>query len=411
MKLQILDINSADFDKDRFNETAHYHGEPYWLNFVRPHINEIGVGIRLVPFDMIDTSSPWFISLAPKSWTWDDNLPNLLSGFSPQIQHELLHGNAYLIINHECESFTKSFIPKIYDSLRDTGLDYRKIIYMVAAPDVERELDRYMSSNQLFSHQRIQTMVSTHVYKRLMSSQMPSFEYPLTYNKEKKFLALHRVARDHRIMMVSLLAYYGLLDSGYVSLGLQPGDIEGSIRELELMRPAVPQEVFRGFELIRDRLPLQVDDVDLTVNQFNTNSLPTSFYQNSYFSVVSSTFALSNKEPSVGFTEKEVKPILYKPPFSIHNLPGVLKHMRSMGFMTFGKWFDESYDDEVDDYQRLNKIVAEVARLSQIPNHQWDTMLREMQPILLHNYNRLVKYNSEHSFFNSDLKNFLYYVN
>ena len=411
MKLQILDINNADFDRERFNETAHYHGEPYWLNFVRPHINEIGVGIRLVSFDMIDTSKPWFISLAPKSWTWDESLPNILSGFSPAIQHELLHGKAYLIINHECESFTKSFIPKIYQGLEGTGLDYKKIIYMVAAPDVERELDRYMSSNQLFSHQRIQTMVSAHVYKRLMSSQMPTFEYADTVNKGKKFLALHRVARDHRIMMVSLLAYHGLLDSGYVSLGLQQDAIEPSLRELRMMTPKVPPEVFEGFELIRNQLPLKVDDVDLTVNQFNTTSLPSTFYQDSYFSVVSSTFALSYYEPSVGFTEKEIKPILYKHPFIIHNLPGVLKHLKSQGFMTFGKWFDESYDDEVDDYKRLNKIVAEVARLSQIPNHQWDDMIREMRPILLHNYNRLVKYNSEHSFFNSDLKNFLYYVN
>jgi hypothetical protein len=55
--------------------------------------------------------------------------------------------------------------------------------------------------------------------------------------------------------------------------------------------------------------------------------------------------------------------------------------------------------------------VLEIKRLSSIPNEQWDQMLKEMEPILLHNYNILVKYNVEHIFFNSNLKDLLYYVN
>ena len=408
MKLQILDITTTKFNTTLFNATAHIEGEPYWVRPLRPHLEEIGVDIVIAPFDKIDKSKNWFISLAPLSWNWNDYNDSLLSDFTEEIQHELMYGNAHLIINHECESYTVSFIARIYESLKKSPIDPNKIIYMVAAPDVHSTYERFVSDHRLLNHQKIQLMSTCHVYKNF-SYPLSVFDYNRTAKKEKKFLSLNRTGRDHRIMFVSLLAYYDLIDYGYVSMGIHQEDVENTRRELH-QTVNLDKEVLLGFDLIRDKLPLKIDDVDLRENQFKVNSLPTSFYEKSYFSVVSSTFALSYKEPSVGFTEKELKPILYKHPFIIHNLPGVLKHLKLMGFMTFSKWFDESYDDEKDDYKRLNKIVQEVARLSKISDLEWDKMLREMEPILLHNYNRLTKYNSEHSFFNSDLKNFLYYV-
>ena len=408
MKLQILDVTTIDFDKKLFNETAHDRGAPYWLRFVQPHLSEIGVETPLLSLDQIDKSKNWIISLAPLSWHWENYQGNILHSFTPEVQHALTHGNAFLLINHECESFTRSFYKQIHDVLAQTTIKPEKVIYMVSAPDAEREYDRFVSDKLLFKHERISILNSSHVYKRLDYS-LENFEYDRTSKKERKFLSLNRTGRDHRIMLVSLLANHGLLNQGYVSMGIHQEEIPQILSELK--RINVSSEVLSGFDMVKDKLPLKIDDINLKENQFKVDSLPTSFYEKSYFSVVSSTFALSIREPSVGFTEKELKPILYKHPFIIQNLPGVLKHMRSMGFLTFGKWFDESYDDEQDDFKRLNKIVHEIKRLSSISDADWDNMLKEMEPVLLHNYNRLIKYNTEHAFFNSDLKNLLYYVN
>jgi hypothetical protein len=81
-----------------------------------------------------------------------------------------------------------------------------------------------------------------------------------------------------------------------------------------------------------------------------------------------------------------------------------------MGYLTFEPWFDESYDLETNDRKRLEKIIKEVARLSAISFEDWEVMLEEMQPVLEHNYNRMVNYNNEQCYFNSDLKKLLYYV-
>jgi hypothetical protein len=183
-----------------------------------------------------------------------------------------------------------------------------------------------------------------------------------------------------------------------------PNESTGAMRKLTSNNQRI------GFSKFKDMLPLQIDDVDLNINQFQTNSLPIVFYQQSCFSLVSSTFAFEDDEMSVGFTEKEIKPILARHPFIILNRPGVLKYMHNMGFLTFERWFDESYDDEHNDNRRLEKIINEVERLCNLSFAEWDIMLEEMAPILEHNYNRLVNYTTEHCYFNSDLKKLLYYV-
>lgn len=87
-----------------------------------------------------------------------------------------------------------------------------------------------------------------------------------------------------------------------------------------------------------------------------------------------------------------------------------LKNLKNLGFLTFEKWFNESYDVEENDTTRLKLIVAEVKRLCNLSFDEWKIMLDDMQPVLEHNYNRMVNYTTEHCYFNSDLKKMLYYV-
>lgn len=409
MKLQVLDIKTIEFNKTLYNPTAYQIGQPFWVDFVKPHLAEIGVEVSVGSLDQIDKLKNWFISVAIQMWNWHDNTVDIISGFSPEIQYELIHGNAYLILNHECESFTNIFFDILYSFLKNSKLPPNKIIYMVGAADADREYQIYVKKYDLPKNQQIRIMKSFHVYKRF-EYELIDFECDPNAKKEKKFLSLNRVGKLHRVMLIGLLSYYDLIDQGFVSLGLTKFEMVKVLQELRNRIPVIHHGVVPGISKIIDRLPLKVDNVDLKVNQFGTNSLPRSFYEKSYFSLVSSTFALKIDECSVGFTEKEIKPILHKHPFIIYNLPGALKSLRAMGFLTFGKWFDESYDDEVDDIKRLSMIVLEIKRLSEISDDIWNAWLIEMKPILLHNYNRLVKYTTEHSFFNSDLKDFLYYV-
>lgn len=400
--LQILDITTTTVDTNLFNITAvNSKQDPYWVEFINPHFNEIGISIDILPLTEINLSKKWIVNVDINSWNWHTHTENILEKFDKSVQHEIRYGNAYLILNHQCESFTQSFLKKIYKRLITANIPAHKIIYMVAAADIEREHNLFVCSNNI--QDTISVMYVHHVYKRHMD--LKSFEYDRNTKKEKKYLSLNRRWHDHRLMLTSLLSYYDLLDYGYVSLGVMKNEIVQATRNI-----SKDTKFIKGFNKFKHRLPLQVDLVDLSINQFQLNSLPIEFYQRSCFSIVSSTMAMSYQEGSVGFTEKEVKSILAKHPFIIHNRPGVLKHLKNLGFLTFEKWFNESYDVEENDTTRLELIVAEVKRLCNLSFDEWKIMLDDMQPVLEHNYNRMVNYTTEHCYFNSDLKKMLYYV-
>jgi hypothetical protein len=90
--------------------------------------------------------------------------------------------------------------------------------------------------------------------------------------------------------------------------------------------------------------------------------------------------------------------------------PHTLKQLQNIGFKTFGQWFDESYDNEEDDAQRLLKITKEVERLCAISNKDWDALLEEMKSVTDHNFNWLVEHREEMSFNYTELKQLLKYA-
>jgi hypothetical protein len=410
-KFQILDITKAGVNGQLWNFTAHKNGEPHWFRYVKNYFSDIGVVPEVLPFEQIDLSQPWFISLCPCSWTWHSFAGNLLDSFPHQIRQQLVFGNAILIINHEAEAYTDKFFHEMHRLLHECQLKPTKVIYMVGSMEAKKQYEKFTELHQMPLDRQLRVIQTVHVF-RMLEVNLDDFACRPNIKKTKKFLSLNRVPREHRLFMVSLMSYYNLFERGYVSLGLYPEDINHAVNDLHKLPiySGLRDMIFEGFEKMKPNLPLKVDDVSLKDNQVQTNSLPAKFYEETYFSVVSCTHAFKWQEATVGFTEKEIKPILFKQPFLLHSIDGSLKILRGMGFLTFDKWFDESYDYESNDYARMHKLILETIRLSSIPDHEWDKMLGEMQPILLHNYNILVKYNVEHLFFNSDLKELLYYV-
>lgn len=401
--LQILDISTTTVNTDLFNVTAINRGkDPYWVEFIQTYFNEADVEIKILSLDKIDFSKKWIVNVDINMWNWESYQGDIFENFDSIIKKELQTGNAYIILNHQCESYTKSFFDIFYS--KKIEIPYNKIIYMVAAADVEREYNNFVVNNKIEKEKQFEVMFTHHVYKRINHDvDVNAFNYtPAT--KIKKYISLNRRWREHRVMLVSLLSNRNLIQHGFVSLGLMQEEFT------EARSILIDDKMLEGFDKLQNNLPLQVDDVDLSINQFQMNSLPVTFYQHSCFSLVSSTMALSEQEPSVGFTEKEIKPILARHPFLIWNRPGVLKYVQNMGFLTFDRWFNESYDKELDDKKRLIKIIDEVERLCMLSFDEWEIILEEMKPVLNHNYNRMVKYTNEHCFFNSDLKKLLYYV-
>jgi hypothetical protein len=85
-------------------------------------------------------------------------------------------------------------------------------------------------------------------------------------------------------------------------------------------------------------------------------------------------------------TEKIWKPIIAQQPFVVHGNHLYLQKLREMGFKTFGQYFDESYDLELDPAKRIQKIVALCENLQTI---NWKDLYLQTQALRQHNYDVL----------------------
>lgn len=97
-----------------------------------------------------------------------------------------------------------------------------------------------------------------------------------------------------------------------------------------------------------------------------------------------------NREDSVThwFTEKVFKSFYYKLPMIVVGMPYVLESLRMLGFKTWDKFWDESYDWQMNEPQRLSIIKNQLEELSNNSIEQLNTMYYsdEMQEILNHNH-------------------------
>jgi hypothetical protein len=92
---------------------------------------------------------------------------------------------------------------------------------------------------------------------------------------------------------------------------------------------------------------------------------------------------------SVFLTEKTYKPIYLCQPFIIFGNPHSLKKLKELGYKTFDKWWDESYDNEIDVNVRFQKIVILLEKIAEWDMDKCFEIKKEMKEILIHNYKRM----------------------
>lgn len=102
-----------------------------------------------------------------------------------------------------------------------------------------------------------------------------------------------------------------------------------------------------------------------------------------FLHLVTETVFYDNK---LHLTEKIFKPIVSKQPFMLVAAPGNLAYLRSYGFKTFDRWWDESYDNEPDHDKRICMIVNEIEKIAKLSNTQIKDMHQEMIEILEYNH-------------------------
>ena len=89
-------------------------------------------------------------------------------------------------------------------------------------------------------------------------------------------------------------------------------------------------------------------------------------------------------------TEKTNKPVACCKPFIAFSTPYFLEDVRQLGFETFSPYIDESYDIEIDNQKRLNMIVDEIERITNLSADEYATLVENCHSIAVRNQQKLL---------------------
>lgn len=285
-----------------------------------------------------------------------------------------------------------NWIENIHKSIKKKKLVGSKIFLIFGDMNIEKNYE-------IFNRKNKQSALFTKVYGIDFFKSNYYINHTYQYNnvvidhsvnKEKVFLNYNGAIRYHRFIAVSEIKRRNLEQYGYVSFigrhhnnDLSGPRYYGEERIKNLGGNDVQLEHFINY---MENWKPQLIDFKLNELMADYNKFDLYHYNTSYFSLVTETL-VSN---SFFITEKTYKPIVLEHPFIIYGCPGTLEYLRTQGYETFPEFFDESYDLDANEISRLNKILDNIEKFSNLSNSEKQKRYRDIIPKLKHNRNNFL---------------------
>ena len=200
-------------------------------------------------------------------------------------------------------------------------------------------------------------------------------------NKPYWFDVLLGARRPHRdFVMLSLQKHLTLLDKCIITYrdGFSGGIVDDQTTDIH--------NYFPGYTLEWPYISKNLDhqwEVKDTIEKSISPFVPWNIYKQSWYTVICETGFTGD-----GFflTEKTTKALFARRVFVMFAPCQFLKHLRELGFKTFGSIIDESYDEELVDLTRYQMAFAQMLSLTyQDP----ESVLSKVAAVLEHNHNRM----------------------
>jgi len=323
------------------------------------------------------------------------------------------------IANAAAQGFTKYFFYNVSEPMSDweflrieeilsrVNIDLQNVYYLTATENSREVYEDIVARYDLKKKIKIVTLSAMQRASVYFANQIFIPGYKIG-PRPKKFLCFNKVLRLHRLILIAHFIKNNLLEGNYVSTYPTPQSfvhIDNVINCLQKIEPELAK-VLRDNKKI---FPLEIDPYnERRSNPIDFEQSDVEYFENSYYSIVTETLYFTKDvflDPinfgrpygnSLAFTEKTFRPIAMKHPFILVGPCYLLKTLKKKGFKTFHPFINESYDEEEDDFRRLNKIVEEVKRLNSFTEQQW---LEWQQNII-----EIVNYNHDLFFSTTDFQ-------
>ena len=221
----------------------------------------------------------------------------------------------------------------------------------------------------------------------------PSDYKPLNFEPSGNnclYLNLNRSRNKHRALLLTCLLKNNLLDSGLNSFNYD----------------GVPVHMYFG-EYIRDdstlktyadaiqQMRLRMIDIPYET-QHIAGKINSDLYKSTFCSIVTESW---HEKEVLFISEKTWKPILNGHPFMLVSNPGHLNYLKELGFKTFNKWFDESYDSCEDLLERIKIILSNIEKYKSCTIPELKHIRNDMRNVTEYNYEHFTKlYKNKYTF-------------
>jgi hypothetical protein len=196
---------------------------------------------------------------------------------------------------------------------------------------------------------------------------------PNFYQITKDFLVYNRAwtgTREYRLTFTEMLVQNQLLDSCNVKFA--PTDDGNVYTDHVFVNPSLQITSTN----LQDIIPLNTASADSSADILAED------YRNVGIEVVLETLFDDQRQQ---LTEKALRPIAAGRPFILASTPNSLQYLRDYGFQTFDDLIDESYDTITDPKARLEAIVAEMKRISELPEPEKHALWASLYEIAAQN--------------------------
>lgn len=190
----------------------------------------------------------------------------------------------------------------------------------------------------------------------------------------KHFIYLNRVPKVERVMLMTKMFNNDLLK--YCFYSFNPNGDTG----YKNYNPNLKPKSIEGGEVIahhKENFKVASSNYDVMKK----------FEDSAFMSIITESLYETD---TIFFSEKTTKYLTLGKPFILFSSPHSLKKLHELGFKTFDKWWDESYDKEEDINKRTDKIINIVKEISTYSLDKLISIRKDMEEILKHN-NQTIK--------------------
>jgi hypothetical protein len=311
--------------------------------------------------------------------------------------------DATVIFYNDYEGYCTDYIfDTIHWLIMIHGFNPERVTYQNLAANVDEMYGKYCDRKRIIHPIKVKPLNTFNYYNQPCYVKPAQYGPELLGTEKKLFISLNWNAWQHRLLLISILHYYDLIDDGNVSSPCADKFVYNKEKDFEVLdynvstmlyeqRVEDAKSIVTKLQTLKDRYPLKVDDRERfpnTDSSFMDADLKSDVFtarKNSLIEVVSETFS----DGTILFGEKTFWPIMEGLPFIQLNSVGSLKHLHKLGYKTFSPYIDESYDDEHNTITRIRKISQELVRLKKMRQNNPDefyAMYVEMKKIA--DYNR-----------------------